>query len=114
MLTRPSSAEVIGLEIKPRPERFIRVTYKLYDSAAFQALHPVPRALYLDLARRFNGHNNGCIAYSNREACHRLHIHPMFACRAFRALEQLGLIVCTKRGSLKTRKSSEWKLTGVE
>src|SRR5262249_27799638 len=114
MLTRLSSADVIAFKPKPRPERFIRFAYSLYDSSAFQALHPDPRALYLDMARKFNGFNNGSIAYSNRQACQRLHIHPMQACRAFRALEQLGLIACTKRGSLKTRKSSEWKLTGFE
>lgn len=115
MLTRrPSSAEVLQFEIKPRPERFIRVTYKLYDSSAFQALHPVPRALYLDMARKHNGYNNGSIAYSVRDACERLHIGDMTACRAFRALQQLGLIVCTRRGSLKTRQSSEWKLTAFE
>ena len=114
MLTRPSSAEVVRFEIKPRPERFIRLAYSLYDSSAFQALHPVPRTLYVDMARRYNGHNNGSIPYSVREACQRLHIGDMTACRAFRALQQLGLIVRTKRGSLKTRQSSEWKLTALE
>lgn len=114
MLTRPSSADVITFQPKPRRERYIALTYSFYDSSAFQALHPTPRALYVDMARRHNGFNNGGIPYSVREACQRLHIGRMTACRAFRALQQLGLIVCTKRGSLKTRQSSEWKLGGLE
>ncbi len=41
---------------------FIGITRKVADSPSFKALPPIARALYLDLRRQFNGHNNGQIA----------------------------------------------------
>jgi hypothetical protein len=41
---------------------FIGTTRKVADSPAFKALPPIARALYFDLRRQYNGHNNGQIA----------------------------------------------------
>ena len=110
MLTRPSSAAVIPFEPKARAKRFLRLDYELLQSQRWQLLRPIPRALYLEMAAKFNGFNNGSIGFSNREACEKLHVRSRTASRAFRALEMLDLIVCTKRGTLKTRQASEWRL----
>jgi hypothetical protein len=108
MLIRASSANVIPLGEPKR--RFVRLDYGLLHSQGWQLLHPVPRALYVELAKKFNGYNNGKIGFSVRDAASALHISPKTACRAFHALEMLGFIICTKRGSLNTRQSSEWRL----
>jgi hypothetical protein len=114
MLTRSSSADVIPFQPKPRPERFVRLPHSLLDSPAWLLLHPIPQTLYLKIARKFNGRNNGRIPYSVREAERALYIGHATACRAFRALQHLGFIICRQRGSfnLKTRqaKNSEWFL----
>ena len=41
---------------------FIGIPRKVADSAAFKALPPMARALYLDLRRQHTGYNNGAIA----------------------------------------------------
>jgi len=64
MLTAPSTAEVISFEPKPQPERFVMLRYSLLDSSAWQSLPPNAQALYVHMARKFNGRNNGRISYS--------------------------------------------------
>jgi hypothetical protein len=114
MLTRSSSADIIVFQPKPQAKRFLRLDYELLQSQRWRLLRPVGRALYLEMAAKFNGFNNGSIGFSNREACQKLHIRPRTASRAFRALEMLDLIVCTKRGTLKTRQASEWRLPAFD
>src|SRR6516225_3840164 len=94
-------------------ERYVMLRHWLLDSPAWQSLPGNARALYMELARRYNGSNNGRILYSVREAI-GLHISPATACRLLRILQDRGFIVCTKKGafSLKTTKdASEWLLT---
>lgn len=38
---------------------FIGIRRSVADSAAFMTLSQMARALYVDLRRQFNGHNNG-------------------------------------------------------
>ena len=94
-------------------ESYVMLRHWLLDSPAWQSLPGNARALYMELARRYNGSNNGRILYSVREAI-GLHISPATACRLLRILQDRGFIVCTKKGafSLKTTKdASEWLLT---
>jgi hypothetical protein len=97
-----------------KKERYVMLRYWLLKSQAWNSLSGNARALYVEIARRYNGSNNGRISYSTREAGQSLHISPCTAGRLLRVLQDRGFIVCTKRGafSLKTTKdASEWALT---
>ncbi|WP_306132238.1 hypothetical protein [Roseivivax marinus] len=63
-------------------------------------LKPGPRALYVELKRRFNGGNNGRILMSQREAAQLLNVHRNTVGGFFDELEERGLIRETKRGHL--------------
>jgi hypothetical protein len=85
-------------------ERYVKLRYWLLDSAAWQSLPGGACALYVKMAQRYNGSNNGRIPFSVREAMKYL----------LDVLQDRGFIVCTRRGafSLKTRReASEWRLT---
>lgn len=73
-----------------------------------------PRALYLEMAKRYKGSNNGRISYSVREGAASLHVSKGSVKNWLDVLHERGFIVCTRRGafSLKvTRDASEWRLT---
>jgi hypothetical protein len=115
MLTTGSS---IVLPFQPKPQNgFVRLTYSLLDSSTWQSLSPVERSIYVDMARRFNGHNNGQISYSLRDAQRALRISRSTALRAFQTLQNKNLAICCQRGSfdLKTKKAklSEWRLPAM-
>jgi hypothetical protein len=97
-----------------KKERYVMLRYWLLKSQAWNSLSGNARALYIEIARRYNGSNNGRIPYSVREAKQSLHISSDTASRLLDILQDRGFIVCTKRGgfSLKTTKdASEWALT---
>jgi hypothetical protein len=97
-----------------RQERYVKLRYWLLNSQAWNSLSGNARALYVELAQRYNGSNNGRIPYSVREAKQSLHISSDTASRLLEILQARGFIVCTKKGafSLKTTKdASEWRLT---
>jgi hypothetical protein len=85
------------------------------ETPAWKSLGPIPRAIYLDMAKRYAGpgSNNGKIVYSVRCASDELGIGKSTADRAIDALQDRGFIVCMKRGafSLKKRHATEWRLT---
>lgn len=96
-----------------RPDRFVKLEHWLLKTPAWRSLPPASRALYVELAQRFNGSNNGEITMSVREAARRLHIAKDTATKAFRELERKGFIRCHQRGSFhwKLRHASTWILT---
>src|SRR6266404_2671330 len=91
--------------------RFIWLRLWLFDSLAWRSLPSNARALYLRLARQYNGRNNGHISYSVRQASQDLNIGKTAAVGAFQALEDRGFIVCTKKGAFSWKtvcEASEW------
>jgi hypothetical protein len=99
---------------KGKRERYVSLRFWLLDSLAWRSLPGNARGLYVELARRYYGSNNGRIPYSAREAIAALHISKSTAAHLFKILEDRGFVVCTKRGafSLKTTKdASQWCLT---
>jgi hypothetical protein len=103
-----------GRKGKGKPERYVWLRFWLLDSPAWRSLPGNARALYIELARRYNGSNNGRIPYSVREAVQALGIGKSTTTRLLDILEDRGFIVYTKRGafSLKTvKEASEWRLT---
>ena len=95
-------------------KRYVMLRHWLLDSPAWQSLPGNARALYIEMARRYNGSNNGRIPYSAREAAKSLPVSKGTVIRLFKILEERGFIVRTKRGafSRKTiKEASEWRLT---
>jgi hypothetical protein len=95
-------------------ERWVQLKYWLLKSPAWRSLTGNAAKLYVELAMRYNGSNNGRIPYSVREAAKALNVSFQTAMRSLQLLQNRGFIVCTRRGafSLKAAPSaSEWRLT---
>ena len=93
-------------------ERYLRLTHFMLSSAAWQSLRPVSRALFLELARRYTGFNNGRIGLGWREAAAALHVKPETVGGAFKELEERGFIAMTQdSGFDQKRLAREWRLT---
>lgn len=98
--------------------RFVSLHHWLLDSPAWLACNPVERALYLEMERRYNGHNNGEIPFSQREAQRRLGCSNKPVMRAFKGLMGKGFIRPMVMGSFdwkrtdgKMGRSTRWLLT---
>jgi hypothetical protein len=93
--------------------RHTMLFHYMQDSQAWKSLGAIPRAVYLDIAKRYYGSNNGQVGYSIRCAAAELHIGKATAKRALDHLEDRGFIVAVKRGhfKLKARHATEWRLT---
>lgn len=96
-----------------KPPRHVRLYCWLMESAAWQSLNGNQRSIYVLMAARYNGFNNGRIPFGVRDAAQALHIGKATAAREIAVLKERGFIVPTLRGafSLKTRQSTEWRLT---
>ena len=55
--------------------RHVQLPEWLQASQAWATLKPGPRALYIEMKRRFNGSNNGRILLSHRDAAKALVVH---------------------------------------
>ena len=93
--------------------RFLKVEHWLMRTPAWRSLGPAPRALYVELAQRYNGSNNGEISMSVREAAALIHVAKDTAQKAFRELEDKGFILRVVCGSFdwKLRHATTWILT---
>lgn len=91
---------------------FVMLTAFMLNSAAWRALKPAERAVYVELRRRYYGQNNGSIALSVRDAAERCNINKDTARKALSRLQELGFIECATPGgfSLKLRHATEWRL----
>jgi len=99
---------------KGKWERYVMLRYWLLNAPAWKSLPGNARALYIELARRYNGSNNGRIPYSAREAVEALGVSKGQAKYLFDMLLDRGFAIRTSKGafSLKTTKdASEWLLT---
>lgn len=67
----------------------------LQASKAWATMKPGPRALYVELKRRFKGSNNGAIYLSHRDAAKALNVHRNTVGGYFLELEQRGFIRLT-------------------
>jgi hypothetical protein len=109
-VTPPSSADVLPFEPTER-ERFVRLPESLLSSPAWQSLRPVPRSLYVEVAARYNGWNNGKIVYSVRDGKIALHVGQATVYRAFNVLQERGfliphLVICPNGKVIR-----QWELT---
>lgn len=93
--------------------RFIALRHYMLNSAAWRDLDAVSRCLYLELAQRYMGQNNGKIPYSVREGAKALHVSKETVSRSFNRLIDHGFIAVTQKGHFdyKVRHATEWRLT---
>lgn len=93
--------------------RFVKLEHWILKTPAWQSLPSASRALYVELAQRYNGYNNGEISMSVREAARLLHIAKDTATKAFHELEEKGFIRRNVCGSFnwKIRHATTWILT---
>jgi hypothetical protein len=99
-----------------RDAKHVRLYDWLLNSAAYRDLRPVARALIVEMARLYNGRNNGEIALGEREAAIRLGMADRAAARrALAELQAHGFITPTKASSFalkdrSARRATEWRL----
>jgi hypothetical protein len=98
---------------KERADRYFQVHHYMLKTGAWQALSASARAVYIQIGDRYNGGNNGKIAYSVRDAASECNLNKDTAGRALHELIDRGFIEETRHGGLsrKTRIASEWRLT---
>ncbi len=82
-----------------RGDRFLKLNHYMLESVAWRSLKTRSRALYVLLAQRYNGSNNGDIFLSIRDSTHELHIAKDTATKSFRELEEKGFIRAKQKGS---------------
>lgn len=93
--------------------RFLKLEHWLLKTPAWRSLVPASRALYVEIAQRYNGSNNGEMSLSVREAAHLIHVAKDTANKAFHELEAKGFIRRNVCGSFdwKRRHATTWILT---
>jgi transposase len=91
---------------------FVKVHWYVLDSQGWHDLSLMARCAYVELARRYDGANNGMIGMSARDLGKRLNRSPSHAAKALRELEDAGFITITKQGTFKrkNRLASEYRL----
>lgn len=93
-------------------DRYVRLFHYMLKTSAWLNLSAGARALYVQLAFRYNGSNNGRITCSVRDAATECRLNKDTAARAFKELADAGFIHETRHGELKkTKMASEWRLT---
>ncbi|WP_071672699.1 hypothetical protein [Nioella nitratireducens] len=93
--------------------RHVQLPEWLQASEAWATLKPGPRALYIELKRRFNGSNNGRIIFSHRDAAAALHVHRNTVGPWFDELQARGFVFMTQApylGPAGIGKASIWAL----
>ncbi len=94
--------------------RHVQLPEWLQASVAWATMKSGPRALYVELKRRFNGHNNGQIYLSHRDAAKALNAHRNTIGSWYTELEQRGFIMMTRGPHLGPEGvgvASTWALT---
>ena len=101
---------------RERPDRYIQLHHFLLTSEAWKLSTVYARAIYVQLASRYNGANNGKIAYSVRDGAKECGVSKNTVTRALGELVELGFVEETRHGDLsgKTRVASEWRLTAFK
>lgn len=76
--------------------RHVQLPEFLQATEAWATLRPGPRALYIELKRRYNGHNNGQIILSHRDAAQAINVNRNTVGGYFDQLQERGFITMTR------------------
>src|SRR3984885_10130678 len=101
---------------KERNDRYFQLHHYMLRTDAWKALSAAAVRVYIQIGSRYNGANNGKLAFSVRDAAAECNLAINTAMRALRELVDLGFIEETRHGGLskKTRIASEWRLTAFK
>lgn len=91
--------------------QYLPISYKMAQTKAFRSLTGTTLKVWIELRTRYNGHNNGLVSLSLREAADLLGMSQTTAQRALIELEEKGLVKRRTRGSWYGRKAAEFILT---
>ena len=83
-------------------ERYVGLPHHMVKTPAWKKMKPEAKALYVDVAERYNGHNNGQISYSVREAA-AICLSPATASRMFKILVERGFLRIAQDASFNTK-----------
>lgn len=81
--------------------RYLALPFDVLDSAAFVELSVASRAILIEIGRVYNGHNNGQLALSVRQAAQRCGISKDTVSRAIQELEDAGFIETVEKGGFR-------------
>jgi hypothetical protein len=92
--------------------RYVKLHHYLLKTSAWLSLSAGARAIYIQIALRYCGTNNGHIPYSVRDAAQECNVAINTASQCFKELVEAVFIEETRHGGLsrKTRIASEWRL----
>lgn len=95
---------------------FIMLRYDIVDSSAWLNLTPAERSVLIQIARRYNGSNNGFLGASVRELALECKIAKGTVTSAVNKLTEIGFIDIVVKGafSWKIGKASEYRLTWLK
>lgn len=92
-------------------ERHVQLPEWVQASEVWATMKPGPRALYIELKRRFNGSNNGEIFLSYRDAACTLNVHRNTLGAWFDKLQERGFITTPPHlGPSGIGQASKWAL----
>lgn len=97
--------------------RHVQLPEWVQASEAWATMKPGPRALYIELKRRFNGANNGEIFLSHRDAARALAVHRNTVGAWFEELSERGFIKQTAApylGPSGVGIASKWELQELQ
>jgi len=101
---------------KERNDRYFQLHHYMLKTDAWKALSAAAARVYIQIGSRYNGANNGRLAFSVRDAAAECNLAINTAMRALHELVDLGFVEETRHGGLskKTRIASEWRLTAFK
>lgn len=93
--------------------QYVRLMHFMMNSPAWMSLSVYERALYVELAKIYNGTNNGYLGLGVRRAAELCNMSVNKAAACFKVLEARGFIETAEPSafSRKDRTATEWRLT---
>jgi hypothetical protein len=93
-------------------DRFVRLGHGMLKGNPWLSLSGNAKALYVGIAERYNGRNNGDIPFSRREASDYLKVGAHKAVAAFKELQEAGLITIKAKGWIRPdfQKAARWQI----
>src|SRR5215471_17929078 len=93
--------------------KFVQIWHEVIESPAYQSLSVYARAALVEICNRYNGGNNGKIAFSVREMAKRLRTGTKQARRATAEITERGLAIPERTGwfSPDHCHATEWRIT---
>lgn len=93
-------------------DQFVLLPFWMLSSDAYRDLRPGPRALLVEFHKRFNGHNNGKIIFSQRHMAEAIKISDrQTVAKYIRELERKGFIHAIRRGGFNLKSPDESRAT---